>query len=99
MNNSFCILFFKGMEFYDLDRKHVKLEFAKNVIFFSSIIIMPLPHITEWSIDPASIIHITFRAHSFTTLLTDLYQKITVLHLSGALMEYLLEESAQLRLW
>ena len=91
MNNSFCILFFKGMEFYDLDRKYV--------IYFSSIIIMPLPHKTEWSIDPASIIHVTFRAHSFTTLLTDLYQKITVLHLSGALMEYLIEESAQLRLW
>ena len=98
MNNSFCILFFKGMEFYDLDHKYVKLEFAKYVIYFSSIIIMPLPHKTEWSIDPASIIHITFRAHSFTTLWTDLYKK-TVLHLSGALMEYLLEESAQLRLW
>ena len=74
---------------------NVKLDFAKNVIFFSSIIIMPLPHKTEWSIDPASIIHI--RAQSFTTLWTDLYQKITVLHLSGALMEYLLEESAHLK--
>ena len=76
---------------------NVKLDFAKNVIFFSSIIIMPLPHQTEWSIDPASIIHITFRAQSFTTLWTDLYQKITGLHLSGALMEYLLEGSAHLK--